>query len=167
MFSLELIPDAATDAAVRAEWDRLVAADLPSAGRHSGPSNRPYVTLAVRDHMDAGALQPLAAMMPVPLELGGVLVFGRGDRFVLSRAVVMTRQLLDLHRAAASAVGGGNGTYANTEPDRWSPHITLARRLDANALRRALGVLELSPVSGAAQALRVWDATEKRVTAIE
>ncbi|WP_106815284.1 2'-5' RNA ligase family protein [Microbacterium timonense] len=166
MFSVELIPDAATDAAVRAEWGRLIEAGLPSAGRHEGESNRPHVTLAVREALDPAALAPISALLPVPLELGGTLVFGREGRFVLARAVVMTRKLLDLHRAVAFAAGAAGPRYGNTMPDRWSPHVTLARRLDADGLAHALSVLELRAVDGAAVGLRVWDAGNKRVTTL-
>ncbi len=46
--SLELVFDDESDAAIRGEWDALVAADLPSQARHTGESNRPHITLLVR-----------------------------------------------------------------------------------------------------------------------
>ena len=58
MFSVELVPDAAIEAAVRADWDRLRRADLPNSGRNPSPSNRPHVTLAVRDELTVEAIQP-------------------------------------------------------------------------------------------------------------
>ena len=56
MLSVELVPDAAIEAAVRDDWARLESAGLPNAGRNPSPSNRPHVTLAVRDHLDPTAL---------------------------------------------------------------------------------------------------------------
>lgn len=166
VFSVEVLPDAATDALVRHEWRRLLDAGLPSAGRHEGESNRPHITLAVRERLEPQAFAPLAAMLPIPLELGGVLLFGRGDRFVLTRAIVATKQLLELHRAVAFAAGTAEARYANTGPDGWSPHLTLARRLHADQVSEALRVLELPEVQGAAVGLRVWDAAAKRVTTL-
>ena len=164
MFSVEVLPDTTTDALMRAEWRRLLDAGLPSAGRHEGESNRPHVTLAVRERVDPATFAPLAAMLPVPLELRGVLLFGRGDRFVLTRAIVVTKQLMELHRAVAFAAGTAEARYTNTEPDAWSPHLTLARRLHADQVSEALRVLELPEIEITAVSLRVWDAAAKRVT---
>jgi hypothetical protein len=166
VFSVEVLPDAATDELMRDEWRRLIDAGLPSAGRHEGESNRPHVTLAVRERVEPETFAPLAAMLPLPLELGGVLVFGRGDRFVLTRAVVATKQLLELHRAVAFGAGAAEPRYANTAPDAWSPHLTLARRLHAEQVSQALRVLALPAIRGAAVGLRVWDAAAKRVTTL-
>ncbi len=60
--SLELVFDGASEAAVRREWDALVAADLPSQARHTGESNRPHVTLLVRPELPRGDLGALAAL---------------------------------------------------------------------------------------------------------
>ena len=49
MFSVEILLDPVSEAAVRAQWMRLVEAGLPSAGRQTAPSNRPHITLAVRE----------------------------------------------------------------------------------------------------------------------
>ena len=97
--SVELVLDEGLDALVRADWDALAAAGLPSQARHRSPSNRPHVTLAARAAIDE-ALEPAMALapgeFPLALRLGALSVFGR-DRFVLVRAVVRRR------RAAAPA----------------------------------------------------------------
>ncbi|NLP82921.1 2'-5' RNA ligase family protein [Microbacterium sp. CFH 90308] len=166
MFSVELLPDGQIDAAVREEWRRLLDAGLPSAGMHAAPTNRPHVTVAVRDVVDAASLVPLAALLPIPLELGGVVLFGRAERFVLARAVVATEQLLEFHRAVAHTVGAPEARYENTARDRWSPHLTLARRLRSDQVASALRALAMPALQGALDGLRVWDSAAKRVTAL-
>ncbi|MFS0865779.1 2'-5' RNA ligase family protein [Microbacterium sp. 179-B 1A2 NHS] len=54
--SIELLLDEATERAVRAEWAALAAAGLSSLGRHPSPSNRPHVTLLVRERVPVAAL---------------------------------------------------------------------------------------------------------------
>ena len=166
MFSVELLPDVTVDRAVRDDWERLIAEGLPSSGRHPGSSNRPHLTLAVRSAVDPEVLGEVASGLPVPLELGGVLLFGHGRRFVLARQVVVSAALLEIHRAVASRVGPAEGRYANTSPDRWTPHLTLARGLTAEQVGTALARIEAARVVGEATGLRVWDATAKVVTTI-
>ena len=161
-----MLPDAATERAVRGEWARLAEAGLPSLAAHTAPSNRPHVTVAVRDGVDPRDCEPLVSLLPTRLELGGVLLFGGSGRFVLVRQVVMTAALLDIHRAVAAAVGPAGERHANTAPDRWTPHVTLGRRLDASQVSVALQILDPSPVVGALEGLRVWDAAAKVVTTL-
>lgn len=166
MFSIEILPDEATDAAVRAAWDRLIAADLPSAGRHPGASNRPHVTLAVGEAVDLDAVRPLTARLPLPLRIGAPLVFGSfgeadaGARATLVCAVTATPALLSLQGAAHAAV---TGPAPLTAPERWAPHVTLARRVRLEALPAVLRAARPDEIAGTAVALRVWDAGEKRI----
>ena len=167
MFSVELLPDARLDAALRGEWLRLIDAGLPSAGRNQAPSNRPHITLAVRERLEVTALTGLADLLPLPVELGGMLLFGRARRFVLTRQVVPSAALLALHAGVAARLGPPEARYANTAPDRWSPHMTLARGLDAEQLALALRVIEHPPLAGEGRALRVWDAAARTITTLE
>ena len=166
VFSVELVPDDTVDRAVREDWSRLIGAGLPSSGRNPAPSNRPHITVAVRDHVEPAVLADMADLLPLPLELGGVLLFGRSPRLVLTRQVVVGAQLLAFHAAVARRIGPPEPHYANTAPDRWSPHLTLARGLDADRLARALQEVELPQVRGEAVGLRVWDAAAKRITTL-
>lgn len=165
MFSVELLPDPATEAAVREDWARLVAADLSSSGRQDSASHRPHVTLAVREQVDPRALEALGERLPLPLDLGGVVLFGH-RRHVLARAVVPSLALLRFQHDVADAVGPPERRYVNTAPDRWTPHVTLARRLDGSDVARALAVIAAVPTKGQAVGLRVWDAAARRVTTI-
>lgn len=164
MFSAELLLDLASEGTVIAQWAQLIEADLPSAGRHTGASNRPHITLAVREWMDAAALAPAASALPLPVTLGGTLLFGHGGRFVLARQVVVSGGLLALHRRVAEIVGPAEPRYATTRPDEWTPHVTLGRRLSAEQVGLALSVLSADPIEGTAVGLRVWDAVAKVVT---
>jgi len=166
MFSVELLPDAELDRAVRDDWDRLLGADLPSAGRNPAPSNRPHVTLAVRDRLEASAFVGLADMLPIAMELGGVLLLGHRDRYVLARHVVVSMPLLTIHRAVAEIAGRPEPRYSNTGTDRWTPHITLARGLTAVRLATAMRLIKAPNLVGEAVGARVWDAEARRVSTI-
>jgi 2'-5' RNA ligase len=155
------VPDAATEAAVRAEWDALAAAGLSSAGAHTGASNRPHVTLLVRTSLSAIDAAPLLRE-PVPLVLGAPVLFGAGERRVLARAVVPSARLLGLH-ADLHAVAGAGDDVPHTAPGEWTPHVTLARRLRTADLERALALVG-GEVHGFAASLRRWDAASATVT---
>jgi 2'-5' RNA ligase len=124
------------------------------------------VTLAVRDLLDPGALADLVDALPVPLELGGVLLFPHARGTVVTRQVVPTTALLDLHQAVAERAGPPEARYASTAPGRWSPHVTLARRVPPALLAAVIGAIEVRPVVGEATGLRVWDASAKAVTTL-
>ena len=104
--SVELVPDAAGDAAVRVQWDALVAAGLPSLARHPSASNRPHVKVIAAPLVDPAQDEALEAalppLLPITVRWGAVTVFG---------------------------------------PGRWSPHLTLARRVCAADLDAVLAVL--------------------------
>ena len=166
MFSVELIPDAELDRAVREDWDRLLGADLPSSGRNPAPSNRPHVTLAVRERLEPAAFAGLAGLLPVPLELGGIVLLGHRDRYVLARHVVVSSQLLAVHRAVAEIAGRPEPRYSTTAVDRWTPHITLARGLTAVRLATALRLIRAPHIVGEATGARVWDAESRTVSTL-
>lgn len=102
--SVELLLDEATERAVRAEWQALAAAGLSSLAAHTAPSNRPHVTLLVRPELGPFAVAERAAF---PVVLGAPLLFGAGDRRVLARSVLPSRELLELHAAVHAAAGPG------------------------------------------------------------
>ena len=164
MRSIELTFDDETEAAIRAEWAALAAAGLPSLSSHTGSSNRPHLTLAVgADLADSVALRSSFTVLPLRIRCGGLVVFGAGgSRFVLARQVVAAGALLDLHRRVHAAAPGA---VEQTLPDRWVPHVTLARRLDPAGLGTALTLLG-SPPEPVAVAARLWDSAEKSITAL-
>jgi 2'-5' RNA ligase len=173
MRSIELTFDPETEAAFRAEWATLQAAGLPNLGRHPHASNRPHLTLAAGPaleptdsltdifHRDG---QPAAGPLPVELRVSGLLLFRAGaTRFVLARPVVISTALLALHHAVLQHAPGA---VEQTRPDRWTPHVTLARRLSAPQVTEALDVLGESPAAGRCVAARFWNGETKTLTAL-
>ncbi len=162
--SLELLPDATTEAAVRADWCRLAEAGLSSLAAHPAPSNRPHITLLVRPRLGPFPLDLLQGRLPLPLRLGDPVLFGTGERRVLARQVVPSADLLRFHADVHAAAGPG-ADAAHTAPGSWTPHVTLARRMRLEALPAALALLG-EGTTGTATALRRWDAASARVTAL-
>ncbi|TXS10645.1 MULTISPECIES: 2'-5' RNA ligase family protein [Streptomyces] len=133
MHSVELLPDRATERAVREAWERLARAGLPSLAAHRHPTNRPHLTLATADTLSAETRalldDALEAALPLPLALDGLVRF-RGRRHVLAWAVRPEDALLRLHRSVwrtlRDAPGSGRPNPLH-DPGRWVPHITLGR----------------------------------------
>lgn len=169
--SLELTLDARLDVAVRSEWSALAEAGLPSQAQHTGTSNRPHVTLMVRDALpSAGAVTGVAVVrLPLRLELGAPVLFGTGERRVLARLVVPSADLLALHTELHAEVGSGEDA-PHSRPGDWTPHVTLARRIPLARLGEALAVLDaIDPapgLHGAAMELRHWDGVARVVTPV-
>lgn len=160
--SVELLLDAESEAAVRAEWAALAAAGLSSLGAHTSPSNRPHVTLLVRPRLETFDIRALLARPAFEVTLGAPLLFGSGDRRVLVRSVVPSVALLDIHAALHAAAGDGDDA-PHTRPGEWTPHVTLARRLRTADVETALGLVG-GELRGHALGLRRWDAALAAVT---
>lgn len=157
--ALDLTFDRPTDERVRAEWELLRDAGLPSLARHTGPTNRPHLTLDSREELAAGAEAGLVAVadrLPLPLRIGTLLLFHAKQRWVLARHVVVDRALLELHEDVASRLGPGGSPL--TAPGRWVPHVSLARGLRDDQLPEALALLaDAPPYTATALRLRRWD----------
>lgn len=164
--SVELVLDDVTDAAVRAQWEVLKAAGLPSQAHHTQPSNRPHITLVAQDAIeDEGerAMAALASPLPLAVRLGTYQVFGR-HRFVLVRPVIADVALLDFQRDLQAAAGPPS---PHMEPGRWVPHVTLCHRMSAEQVGLALTLLTgaqdgAETTEGQAVAARRWDGPAKR-----
>lgn len=166
--SIELLFDDDTDSALRRVWDALDDAGVPSQNRVSSPTNRPHVTVVVADHVDPEVdadLRALADLLPLPCLLGAPLVFGRG-RFTLAHLVVPSAELLAFHRRVYEicAPRMTPGPAPHSEPDSWTAHATLGRRLDPADLGVAFA--SVAALTGERHAsftgLRRWDG-DKRV----
>ncbi len=163
--SVEALLDPATDARVRSLWDALAAAGLPSQARHTGDSNAPHVTLAVRAEVPSAldaALGEAVGPLPLAVRLGGLLVFAR-RRAVLALAVVPSEPLLAAHARLDDALAGCGESADHLAPGTWTPHVTLARGLTAEQVGTAVAVLGTLPdLDGTVPAVRRWDARERR-----
>jgi hypothetical protein len=162
--SIELVLDPAAERAVRDAWDALVAADLPSMGRHTSETNAPHVTLAAGDALPVPS--GFDAPLPTTVRPAGLLLFPAGPgRHVLGVGVVVDRVLGTFHEAVHRAAPGGVDTSL---PGRWAPHLTLARHPRDVDLPRMLEVLAAVPLPeelGVA-GVRHWDGETKTVTAV-
>lgn len=163
--SVELLLDVDADRTVRDRWDALTDAGIRSQAAHRGPSNRPHVTVAVAaaisDAVDAELATAAAAMLPLRCRIGAPVLFGH-DPFVLARLVVASTELLELqariHRICLPHMT--SGPFPHTCPGSWTPHVTLARRLRAAQLERALP-LAGDDLDATFVRLRRWDGDTK------
>jgi hypothetical protein len=161
--SVELVFDPDTEAAVRHIWDGLREAGIPS----QAPAGRPHVTLTVAERIDADVdalLAPLARRFPMRCVVGAPLLFGR-SQFVLARLIVPSADLLAVHAEVyrLSLPHAQPGPKANSLPEQWTGHTTLARRVHGSQLGRALRVVARpSEIHGSFMGLRRWDGNTKR-----
>ncbi len=141
---------------------------MPSEQRSSTDgSHRPHVTLYAGDvvtvEMDA-ALSSLMVGLELPVRLGALTLFGpHRDRFVLVHQVVPTVELLRLQRRVAEICGAAASGYFAA--GRWTPHVTVARRVPARDLPAVLEVV--ASVSAVEQVATVtqcrrWDSDARR-----
>ena len=165
--SVELTFDEAVDGAVRHLWARLAEAGLPTEQRTTaGGSHRPHITLFAGDAIAPAAdhaLPELFCDLALPVRLGGLLAFGpRRGVVVLVRQVVPSHALLDLQAEVAARCGADPaGHFA---PGRWTPHVTVARRMPVAQLGAAVQALgELPELVGVSRGCRRWD-SDRRVT---
>ncbi len=169
--SVEMLLDAEAERSVRGEWYQLVEAGLPSQARQTGSSNRPHITLAVARELsqdqEVAVGAAVSGSLPLPVRLGGLLVFGPGP-FILGRLVVPSAQLLALQRKVVAAIGPTSGTFPHQEPGAWTAHVTLARRLSADQLASAAAILSpVAEVPAHAHVIRRWDGDRKVAWTVE
>ncbi|MCJ1713607.1 2'-5' RNA ligase family protein [Curtobacterium sp. VKM Ac-2922] len=161
MRSIELVLDDASDRAVRALWQALVAAELPSLG-HAG-TNDPHVTLVAGESVPVPG--PLDEPLPTALRVAGVLLFPAGPgRHVFGLGVVVDESLARFHRAVHR---GAPDAVDSSAPGRWAPHLTLARRIrdvDLGAGLRAITADAPLPEVLTVGGLRHWDGDTKVTT---
>jgi 2'-5' RNA ligase len=163
--TVELLLDAATDEAVRTEWQRLAEVGLPSQALHTGSSNAPHITLAVARAIPEAVEASVAALsdaLPLPVDLGALVVFG-SRRLALARLVLAQARLLTLHERTAAALQDCPGVPQYLVPGRWTPHVTLARGLTPAQVATALETLgQVDVLTGTITAMRRWDSEQRR-----
>lgn len=168
--SIEVLLDPFADAAIRAAWQMLDEAGLPSQVQVRSPTNRPHVTLLAAPRIHPAVddlLRGLTDRFPVRCPVGAPLVFG-GRRMTLARLIVPSGPLLALHeevyRRCLPYVEGD--PYPHCRPGQWTPHATLGRRMTAEQVGLAVAVLsgELdgqADLPAEAVGLRRWDSDER------
>ena len=152
------------DSVFRDRWQALRTADLPSLADHRGAFNAPHITVLTASRIPADVLERarahFAAALPMQLTLSGVVVLGSGP-FVLAEHVIAPPEMHGIVEEWQRLVDGGS---QRLRP--WTPHVTLAKRLSALQVGRALGVLQdrPAPATVTATALRRWDPEQKTST---
>lgn len=162
---MELLCSPELDAAVRAAWDRLATAGLPSLARNTHPSNRPHLTLAAVDEFPPGAVARLGALLdaalPLPARLGDLTVLDGSAPLVW--LVEPGAELVELHRAVWRVLADADGRNPWHEPGRWTPHLSLALRF-RNADRGLARTVVGTPRStGSFVAARSYDSADRSV----
>lgn len=166
--SVELIFDPDTEATVRSIWESLRGKGI----RAQAPAARPHTTLAVADRVDDGVravLSELAGRFPLRARIGAALVFGR-TAGILARLVVPSAELLGLH-AEVARLGAPYlqpGPLPHTQPGDWTPHVTLARRVEPAHLATALQIAgRPTEIDATAIGLRLWDGATRTERFVE
>ncbi|MGI5520745.1 2'-5' RNA ligase family protein [Micromonospora sp. CA-259024] len=168
MRTVELVCSPGLEVAVRAVWDRLAAAGLPSLARNIHPTNRPHLTLAAVDEFPLGVERRLAelfdAALPVPVTLDRVVVLDGSAPLVW--LVRSTPALTALHTAVWDVLASADGHRAWHAPGAWVPHLSLALRFRNADLRLARAVAGGQRPTGAFVAARSYDGTDRTVTTL-
>lgn len=134
-YLLEAYLDPESDAKVRHLWRVLNERGMGDSNLRN--DSTPHLTLTTCATLDEAAAQAALALVarraPIPLSLRGLAIFP-GERATLYLPAVPSVALLDLQRACAEVAG-------DAVEGRWTPHVSLARRLPSVALPGAVGVL--------------------------
>ena len=155
LHALEMVPDDDGRAAVRAQWQALRDAGLPSQLDHRGSTNAPHVSVVEAPGLPDDAIDVararLGSLLPVTALVGGVLLLGEG-RVTLARPVQLADDVV--RRVLAVRVQVPERRHLG-----WVPHVTLARRLEAADVPRALEALAGVPAGLELRltGLRHWD----------
>jgi 2'-5' RNA ligase len=162
--SIELLLDERADTAVRQMWRALADTGLPSPHRVPSDTRRPHITLVAAERIAPDIdrmLSGLAEDFPLPVVLGAPLVFG-GDRLTLARLGVASAALLALHDEVYDlCLPFASNVFAHT--GRWTPHVTLGRRLTAPQVGEALAAVDgiAADIRARVVGLRRWDGDAK------
>lgn len=166
--SIELLLDERSDGTVRAMWQALTDAGLPSQLQVTSATNRPHITLVAAPRISPDVddvLRALGDRFPLPCLIGAPLVFG-GPRLTLARLIVPSADLLALHEAVYRlTLPHVNGApFGHCAPGHWTPHATVGRRFRPADIAAALGAVTAdgSDVAGHIVGLRRWD-SDRRV----
>lgn len=154
--AIEMFLEPAAEATVGELRRRLVTAGLVPA-----PRGRPHITLAVTGEVTGAtrtALRETLATTPLPaLRLSHLGLFPH-RKPVLFLGLCVTGELLELHRRVHAAIAAPQGEPRSqgkprsepeprseaeplSQPGRWVPHCTLARRLHPGAVGTAVELL--------------------------
>ena len=162
MHALELLPDDAGGDVVRAQWQALRDAGLPSQLDHRGTTNTPHVTVVAAPGLTAvdeqRASDLLSPLLPVEVRASGIALLG-GAKVSLVR-------LLDVPDELVRAVLELRAELPAAQHLGWLPHLTLARRMRRDDVGQALDVVGHDDLVLTVTQLRRWDPDEGIVTTL-
>jgi len=168
--SVEVLLDAHLEALVRREWEALVDAGVSRELRRGGDPAVPHITVGVAASIDAeveAALREMDHRVGLELRLGGLLLLG-GRSSVLVRVVVPSVPLLDFQTTVWNVLRGCPGLPDTMAPGRWTPHVTLARRVGSSDLQKAVDLLGgRTSAEGSVAGMRRWDGDARRAWALD
>jgi 2'-5' RNA ligase len=168
--SVELLLDTHLETTVRREREALVDARVTRELRRGGDPAVPHITVGVATSIDADVEDALRQMdhgVGLELRLGGLLLLG-GRSSVLVRVVVPTVPLLELQATVWQVLADSPGMPDNLVPGRWTPHVTLARRVGPSDLWKAVDVLGgWTSAEGSVAGMRRWDGDARRAWALD
>lgn len=146
--SLECYFDDDADAAVRALWQRLEQAGVPSLASRTHRNHRPHLAFAVAGTLPPAARRNLAAdltLLAMPrLWLYTLGTFPTNQNALLLGAVT-DAELLAVHVAVHDALAGRvRDPLAYYLPGAWVPHCLLAE--DVTPVQLAAGFATLHPI---------------------
>jgi len=167
--SVELLLEPEAERGVVRAWEALSEAGLPSQARHAAPSNRPHTTLVALSDLAAETESAVAVAvrgrLPVDAVWGDVTLFGRGP-WVLVRLLQPSDGMRGLQAVLADACGVPADSLCS--PERWTPHVTLARRVGRADVDRAVALATALAQRDApagmrvvASAVRRWDGSRR------
>ncbi len=159
--SVELLLDRQAESAIRHQWDLLAEAGL---AKPSPATVRPHITLFAAEDLSRElelTLSRAVVGLELELQIGAPMVFGpRRGHVILVRQVTPSSALLRLQTRVAEICGADQlGQFGS---GRWSPHVTMARRLPVDRVGdalTALGALADRSVLARVTSCRRWDGT--------
>lgn len=167
--ALEMFFDDDADAAIRALWQRLDNAGVPSLAVRSHRRHRPHVSLAVAGAVPVRTRDALRAELAL-LTLPSLWLYSLGtfltEQNVLFLGAVVDAELLAVHSAAHDVLAGRTSQpWALYLPGAWVPHCTLAQDLTAGQL--AAGFTALHPVTPVRATIRDIGITDTRTGEVD
>lgn len=142
--AIEMFFDEHADAAVRALWQQLATAGLPSLATRTHRRHRPHVSLTVTESLEQADLVPVRSALAghLPAVLLDALGTFPGSEGALFLGTVVTGDLLTLHTRVHQALSGQPVTHwPYYLPGRWVPHCTLAQGLGRDEIAAAFRLL--------------------------
>lgn len=166
--SIELLLDDDSDARIRANWESLDAAGLRTPASIVAPTVRPHCTLLAGSSISGsdGGMSAVAQRLPICAVVGPPILFDSPSGLTLAAILVPSADLLAVHATAHRLCGGGVADLdPHCTPGAWTPHVTLARRVPADAVADALARLG-GPIAAQVTAVRRWDGDSRTETVV-